>query len=63
MPFLSKHVQKSFREALEEVYKLDKFPLRQHVMEYALESNGFEMEMQVALVFFSCTYKLMPSSD
>jgi len=43
MPFLSKHVQKSFREALEEVYKLDQFPLREHVMEYALESNSFEV--------------------
>jgi len=51
MPFLSKHVQKSFREALEEVYKLDQFPLREHVMEYALESNSFEIEMQVGFLF------------
>ncbi|XP_039803342.1 uncharacterized protein LOC120667304 isoform X2 [Panicum virgatum] len=40
-------LKKSFREALEEVYKLDQFPLREHVMEYALESNSFEIEMQV----------------
>ncbi|CAL4895532.1 unnamed protein product [Urochloa decumbens] len=42
---------KSFREALDEVYKLDKFPLRQHVMKYALESNGCELEME----FHNCT--------
>ncbi|XP_039803341.1 uncharacterized protein LOC120667304 isoform X1 [Panicum virgatum] len=44
-------LKKSFREALEEVYKLDQFPLREHVMEYALESNSFEIEMQ----FRDCT--------
>uniref|UniRef100_K3YEE7 Uncharacterized protein n=1 Tax=Setaria italica TaxID=4555 RepID=K3YEE7_SETIT len=42
---------RSFREALDEVYKLDKFPLRHHLMKYALESNCFEMEME----FHNCT--------
>ncbi|XP_072151465.1 uncharacterized protein [Setaria viridis] len=42
---------KSFREALDDVYKLDKFPLRHHLMKYALESNCFEMEME----FRNCT--------
>ena len=51
MPFLSKHVQKSFREALKEVYRLDQFPLREHVMKYALDNNSFEMEMQVGFLF------------
>ncbi|TVU10247.1 hypothetical protein EJB05_43764, partial [Eragrostis curvula] len=34
----------SFRAALDEVYKLDKFPLRQHRMRVQLESDGSEME-------------------
>lgn len=47
MPFLFKHLQMSFREALNEVYELNKFPLREHVMQYALESDGHLMEMEV----------------
>lgn len=42
-----KHLQKSFKEALNEVYELNKFPLREHVMKCALESDGFLMEMEV----------------
>ncbi|CAL4902772.1 unnamed protein product [Urochloa decumbens] len=44
-------LKKSFREALDEVYKLDMFPLRQHVMKYALESDGLEFERE----FHNCT--------
>uniref|UniRef100_A0A0A9CVR9 Uncharacterized protein n=1 Tax=Arundo donax TaxID=35708 RepID=A0A0A9CVR9_ARUDO len=45
------HVRKSFREALDEVYKLNKFPLRQHKMKNALEGDGSEMEKE----FNNCT--------
>ncbi|TVU17413.1 hypothetical protein EJB05_33449 [Eragrostis curvula] len=44
-------LKKSFRTALGEVYNLDKFPLRQHRMKHALESDGSEMELE----FNNCT--------
>lgn len=61
MPFLLNHVQKSFREALDEVYNLKKFLLRQHVMEYALETSDFRMKNEVSF-FFLCTDNLQSNA-
>ncbi|XP_062205275.1 uncharacterized protein LOC133907293 [Phragmites australis] len=43
--------KKSFRDALEEVYKLDKFPFRQNRMKYALDNDFSDMETE----FHTCT--------
>lgn len=51
MPFLMNHVQMSFREALDEVYKSGKFLLREHEMEHALEISDFKMEEEVGFFF------------
>ncbi|KAG2550172.1 hypothetical protein PVAP13_9KG236500 [Panicum virgatum] len=42
---------KSFRDALEEIYKLEMFPSRQERMKYALDYDCSDMEME----FLSCT--------
>jgi hypothetical protein len=39
MTFPLNNVQKSFRDALEEVYSLNRFPLRQRRMKGALECD------------------------
>ncbi|TVU22664.1 hypothetical protein EJB05_32379 [Eragrostis curvula] len=43
--------QKSFREAVKEVYELNKFPLRQNLMKYALSGNWSLWETK----FHTCT--------
>ncbi|KAL6642780.1 hypothetical protein ACP70R_020961 [Stipagrostis hirtigluma subsp. patula] len=43
--------EKSFIDALEEVYELNKFPLRQDRMKYALENDYSDMEKE----FHTCT--------
>ncbi|KAG2550906.1 uncharacterized protein LOC120651865 isoform X1 [Panicum virgatum] len=42
---------KSFRDALEEIYKLEMFPSRQQRMKYALDYDCSDMEME----FLTCT--------
>ncbi|KAG2550165.1 uncharacterized protein LOC120651500 isoform X2 [Panicum virgatum] len=44
-------MQMSFRDALEEIYKLEMFPSRQERMKYALDYDCSDMEME----FLSCT--------
>jgi hypothetical protein len=46
------HVQMSFREALDEVYRSGKFLLREHEMEHALEISDFKMEEEVGFFLF-----------
>lgn len=43
----SNNVQKNFRDALDEVYKLNRFPLRQQRMKYLLENDRSIMEKEV----------------
>jgi len=56
------HVQMSFREALDEVFKSGKFLLREHEMEYALEISDFRMEKEVGFFFFSCADNLQSNA-
>ncbi|KAG2550905.1 hypothetical protein PVAP13_9KG310300 [Panicum virgatum] len=44
-------MQMSFRDALEEIYKLEMFPSRQQRMKYALDYDCSDMEME----FLTCT--------
>ncbi|XP_052167064.1 uncharacterized protein LOC127783950 isoform X1 [Oryza glaberrima] len=46
--------KKNFRDALDEVYKLNKYPLRQHRMQYALEVDSSFIEEE----YYTCTANL-----
>ncbi|CAL4902771.1 unnamed protein product [Urochloa decumbens] len=48
--------KESFKEALNQVYKSEKFPLRHHVMKDALDNDCSEMEKE----FCTCTASISP---
>ncbi|CAN6349810.1 unnamed protein product [Urochloa humidicola] len=49
-------LKESFKEALNQVYKSEKFPLRHHVMKDALDNDCSEMEKE----FCTCTARITP---
>ncbi|RLN39122.1 hypothetical protein C2845_PM01G19830 [Panicum miliaceum] len=49
--YIRNNAQKSFRDALEEIYRLEMFPSRQERMKYALDYDCSDMEME----FLTCT--------
>jgi hypothetical protein len=46
LDFSLNNAQKSFRDALEEVHNLNRFPLRQHRMKHALEFDDTMKKME-----------------
>ncbi|KAM0848276.1 hypothetical protein ACQ4PT_054494 [Festuca glaucescens] len=53
--------EKKFRDALDEVYKLNRFPLRQDRMRAALENDTFCSDLEEE--FLSCTTCLKDVND
>lgn len=53
MPFCLNNEQESFKEALNEVYKSEKFPLRRYKMKDALDNDCSDMEKEVGKFFLS----------
>ncbi|CAM0871375.1 unnamed protein product [Alopecurus aequalis] len=55
------HERRSFKEALEEVYNLNRFPSRQRIMKAALEFDDTMKRMEAK--FHSCTAALTPEVE
>jgi hypothetical protein len=49
----SNDFQRTFRDSLDEVYKLNRFPLRQHIMRAALENDTLCSDLEEEVNFFS----------